>query len=96
MMMDTPRLGFCCTFVLEEDPASFKTLKAAREATLHMNLSHTTMSHLDKLGPGARRDKIEGLVRHNLGALERQVAWVALSVWRSYLAWKSGSDSGDR
>ncbi|CAA2101704.1 UV DNA damage endonuclease [Methylobacterium bullatum] len=77
MMMDTPRLGFCCTFVLDDDPASFKTLKAAREATLHMNLSHTTMSHLDKLAPAARRAKLEGLARHNLGALERQIAWVA-------------------
>ena len=77
MMMDTPRLGFCCNFVLDDDPASFKTLKAAREATLHMNLSHTTMSHLDKLAPSARRAKLESLARHNLAALERQIAWVA-------------------
>ncbi|GJE17896.1 UV damage endonuclease UvsE [Methylobacterium marchantiae] len=77
MMMDTPRLGFCCTFVLEGDPARFKTLKAAREATLHMNLSHTTMSHLDGLAPSARRAKLEGIARHNLAALERQIAWVA-------------------
>ena len=26
-----PRLGFCCKFILEAPPESFKTLKAARE-----------------------------------------------------------------
>lgn len=77
MTDDAPRLGFCCKFILEPRSEPFKTLKAAREATLHMNLTHVTMSHLAGLEPAARRAKIEGLVRHNLGALERQVAWVA-------------------
>ncbi|KAG0894599.1 hypothetical protein G6F32_017420 [Rhizopus arrhizus] len=30
------------------------------------------------------------------GCTPRATAWVALSVWRSYLAWKSGSDCGER
>ncbi|POR40757.1 UV damage endonuclease UvsE [Methylobacterium sp. V23] len=72
-----PRLGFCCKFILEPPSEPFKTLKAAREATLQMNLTHATMAHLKSLAPAARRDKLEGLVRHNLGALERQVTWVA-------------------
>ena len=77
MSDSTPRLGFCCKFILEAPPEPFKTLKAAREATLQMNLTHATMAHLKSLAPAARRDKLEGLVRHNLGALERQVTWVA-------------------
>ena len=77
MIDDAPRLGFCCKFILEPPAEPFKTLKAEREATLHMNLTHVTMSHLASLGPAARSAKIEGLVRHNLAALERQVAWVA-------------------
>lgn len=77
MTDDSPRLGFCCKFIPDEPPDGFPTLKAAREAALHMNLSHATMAYLDRLGPSARRAKIEDLARHNLGALERQVDWVA-------------------
>ncbi|WP_375409270.1 UV damage endonuclease UvsE [uncultured Methylobacterium sp.] len=77
MIDDAPRLGFCCKFILEPPAEPFKTLKAEREVTLHMNLTHVTMSHLASLGAAARSAKIEGLVRHNLAALERQVAWVA-------------------
>ncbi|TXM62189.1 UV damage endonuclease UvsE [Methylobacterium sp. WL120] len=77
MIDDAPRLGFCCKFVLTPPPDGFKTLKAAREATLRMNLTNATMASLTALAPAARRAKIEGLVRHNLGALERQIAWVA-------------------
>ena len=77
MIDDAPRLGFCCKFVLTPPPEGFKTLKAAREATLHMNLADTTMTALAALPAAARGAKIEGLVRHNLGALERQIAWVA-------------------
>ncbi|KQU05693.1 UV damage repair endonuclease UvdE [Methylobacterium sp. Leaf469] len=72
-----PRLGFCCKFILEAPPESFKTLKAAREAALEMNLSHVTMANLTRLAPADRRAKLEDLARHNLGALERQIAWVA-------------------
>jgi len=72
-----PRLGFCCKFILEDAPGSFKTLKAERDATLQMNLTGTTMTALARLAPAARHAKVEGIVRHNLAALERQVAWVA-------------------
>jgi UV DNA damage repair endonuclease len=72
-----PRLGFCCKFILEAPPESFKTLKAAREATMAMNLTHVTMANLARLEPAARRARLEDLARHNLGALERQIAWVA-------------------
>lgn len=77
MIDDAPRLGFCCKFVLKPPLDGFKTLKAAREATLRMNLTNATMASLAALAPAARRAKIEALVRHNLGALERQIAWVA-------------------
>ncbi|SFG92038.1 UV damage endonuclease UvsE [Methylobacterium gossipiicola] len=72
-----PRLGFCCKFILEAPPESFKTLKAAREAALEMNLTHVTMANLARLAPAARRARLEDLARHNLAALERQIAWVA-------------------
>lgn len=70
------RLGFCCKFVLDEPPGTHATLKAEREATLHMNLTGVTMAHLAKLEPAARRAKLAGLVAHNLDALARQIAWV--------------------
>ncbi|MCJ2093407.1 UV damage endonuclease UvsE [Methylobacterium sp. J-072] len=75
-MRDQPRLGFCCKFVLDEPPGTHATLKAEREATLHMNLTSVTMAHLAKLDPVARRAKLAGLVAHNLDALARQIAWV--------------------
>ena len=70
------RLGFCCTFVLDEPPGTHATLKAAREATRAMNLTTVTMAHLAKLDPAARREKLFGVVTHNLTALSRQIAWV--------------------
>ncbi|MFC6791138.1 UV damage endonuclease UvsE [Methylobacterium komagatae] len=70
------RLGFCCTFVLDEPPGTHATLKAAREATRAMNLTTVTMAHLTKLDASARRDKLAGVVAHNLTALARQIAWV--------------------
>ncbi|WP_342163697.1 UV damage endonuclease UvsE [Methylobacterium sp. SD21] len=70
------RLGFCCTFVLDEPPGTHATLKAAREATRAMNLTTVTMAHLAKLDPAARREKLVGVVTHNLTALSRQIAWV--------------------
>jgi len=70
------RLGFCCTFVLDEPPGTHATLKAAREATRAMNLTTVTMAHLAKLNPADRREKLVGVVRHNLTALSRQIAWV--------------------
>ncbi|MBD8907934.1 UV damage endonuclease UvsE, partial [Methylorubrum zatmanii] len=51
--------------------------KAAKDAAKLMNLGTVTMAHLERLGPAARFEKLEGVVRHNLAALERQVAWVA-------------------
>lgn len=77
MIDESARLGFCCKFIPDEPPKGFPTLKAAREAALHMNLTQATMAYLERLGPAARRAKIEDLVRHNLGALGRQVDWVA-------------------
>jgi UV DNA damage repair endonuclease len=70
------RLGFCCTFVLDEPPGTHATLKAAREATRAMNLTTVTMAHLAKLEPDARRAKLAEVVGHNLTALSRQIAWV--------------------
>lgn len=75
-MRAQPRLGFCCKLVLDEPPGTYATLKAARAATLHMNLTDVTMAHLGKLEPAARRAKLAGLVAHNLDALARQIAWV--------------------
>ena len=75
-MRDQPRLGFCCKFVLDEPPGTHATLKAERDATLHMNLTSVTMAHLAKLEPADRRAKLSGLVAHNLDALARQIAWV--------------------
>lgn len=71
-----PRLGFCCTFIPDADPAH-RTLKAAKDAAKLMNLGTVTMAHLQRLGPAERRKKLEDVVRHNLAALERQIAWVA-------------------
>ncbi|ABY29935.1 UV damage repair endonuclease [Methylorubrum extorquens] len=73
---EPPRLGFCCTFIPDPDPAH-KTLKAAKDAAKLMNLGTVTMAHLERLGPTARFEKLEGVVRHNLAALERQIAWVS-------------------
>jgi UV DNA damage repair endonuclease len=42
-----------------------------------MTLTNATMASLTALARAARRAKLENLVRHNLGALERQIAWVA-------------------
>lgn len=70
------RLGFCCTFILDEPPGTHPTLKAAREATRAMNLTTVTMAHLAKLDPVARRAKLTEVVEHNLTALSRQIAWV--------------------
>jgi len=71
-----PRLGFCCTFVLDEPPGTHATLKAAREATRAMNLTTVTMAHLAKLDLAARRAKLADVVGHNLTALTRQITWV--------------------
>ena len=73
---EPPRLGFCCTFIPDPDP-EHRTLKAAKDAAKLMNLGTVTMAHLQRLGPTERRRKLEDVVRHNLAALERQVAWVA-------------------
>lgn len=77
MTHETPRLGFCCTFLPDAPPGGYPTRKAEREAVQAMNLTTVTMTHLAGLTPAARRDKLERVVRHNLTALERQVAWVA-------------------
>ncbi|MET0257104.1 MAG: UV damage endonuclease UvsE [Methylobacterium sp.] len=77
MTAPTPRLGFCCTFIPDEPPGGFATRKAEREALQAMNLTSTTMTHLTGLAPVARRAKLEAIVRHNLAALGRQIAWVA-------------------
>ncbi|WP_307354440.1 UV damage endonuclease UvsE [Methylobacterium aerolatum] len=75
-MSSPPRLGFCCTFILDEPPGTHATLKAAKEATRAMNLTTVTMAHLAKLDPAARRAKLGDVVRHNLTVLSRQIAWV--------------------
>ncbi|HEX8418009.1 MAG TPA: UV damage endonuclease UvsE [Methylobacterium sp.] len=70
------RLGFCCKFI-PDDAGSHATLKAARDAALTMNLTTVTLAYLQRLGPAAAQEKLEAVVRHNLAALGRQVAWVA-------------------
>lgn len=74
---DPPRLGFCCKFIPADEPGRHATLKAAREAALAMNVTSVTIAHLRRLAPGAAREKLAAVVRHNLAALDRQVAWVA-------------------
>lgn len=71
-----PRLGFCCKFIPEDPPGTHGTPKAAQAAALAMNVAGTTMSHLKGLAPSARQEKLSGIVRHNLAALGRQIAWV--------------------
>lgn len=77
MTAPTPRLGFCCTFIPDVPPDGFPTRKAEREALQAMNLTTTTMTHLAGLAPAARAAKLEGIARHNLAALGRQIDWVA-------------------
>ena len=71
-----PRLGFCCKFIPDTPPGTHKTLKAAREAALAMNVTSVTIAHLQSLGPGAAQAKLAQTVRHNLVALQRQISWV--------------------
>lgn len=77
MISPQPRLGFCCTFIPDEEPGRYRTKKAAQQAVRAMNLTIVTMTYLAGLGPAARQAKLEGVVAHNLAALERQIAWVA-------------------
>ncbi|MGF3026482.1 UV damage endonuclease UvsE [Methylobacterium aquaticum] len=72
-----PRLGFCCKFIADEPPGRHKTLKAAKEAALVMNVTTVTIAHLRRLDPTAAREKLTAVVTHNLAAMGRQVAWVA-------------------
>lgn len=72
-----PRLGFCCKLIPEEPPGGHKTLKAAKDAAMVMNVTTVTIAHLRRLDPAAAREKLTAVVTHNLAAMERQVAWVA-------------------
>ena len=72
-----PRLGFCCKFIPDEEPGRHKTLKAAKDAALVMNVTTVTIAHLRRLAPTAAREKLVAVVTHNLAAMGRQVAWVA-------------------
>ncbi|WP_183505050.1 UV damage endonuclease UvsE [Methylobacterium brachythecii] len=76
-MRSPSRLGFCCTFIPDAPPGGYPTRKAEREAAQAMNLTTTTMTFLGGLTPAARRAKLEAIARHNLGALGRQIDWVA-------------------
>jgi UV DNA damage endonuclease len=63
-----PRLGFCCKFV---PPAGDKAeLK-------RMNLTSTTIAALGRRDRTEAFEKLLGIVRHNMGALEAQLRWVA-------------------
>ncbi|KAB1073051.1 apurinic/apyrimidinic endonuclease family protein [Methylobacterium planeticum] len=73
---DTPRLGFCCKFIPDEPPGTHKTLKAAREAALSMNVTSVTIAYLQRLAPAAAQVKLAETVSHNLVALRRQIEWV--------------------
>lgn len=72
-----PRLGFCCKFIPDEEPGRHKTLKAAKDAALTMNVTTVTIAYLRRLAPTAAREKLVAVVTHNLAAMGRQVAWVA-------------------
>lgn len=73
----TPRLGFCCTFIPDVPAEGYPTRKAEQAAIRAMNQTTVTMTHLAGLTPAARREKLDGIVRHNLAALGRLMAWVA-------------------
>ncbi|MGU3538200.1 UV damage endonuclease UvsE [Methylobacterium sp. A54F] len=73
---DAPRLGFCCKFIPDEPPGTHKTLKAAKDAALAMNLTSVTVAYLQRLAPDAARAKLGEIVAHNLVALRRQITWV--------------------
>lgn len=63
-----PRLGFCCRFVPPDgDPATRK----------RMNLTGTTIAALGRRGRLEALAKVLAIVRHNMAALEAQLAWVA-------------------
>lgn len=77
-MTPTPRrIGFCCTYVIPPEEVRGETARARQDALKAMNLSTATMAHLERLGPAGAAAKLDGIVRHNLQALGRQIAWVA-------------------
>lgn len=62
------RLGFCCTFVSPADDA---------EEERALNMRAVTMGYLARRSPAEAFDKLAEVARHNLDALDRQIAWVA-------------------
>ena len=66
-MRQEPRLAFCCKFMAPDDDATVR----------EMNATTVTIAYLNRLGPSAGRDKLVDVVRHNLGAIRRQIAWAA-------------------
>ena len=60
------RLGFCCQLILE-DP----------QAQAASNMRTATMAWLARQTPGEAYDRLAEIARHNLDALDRQIAFVA-------------------
>lgn len=77
MSITTPRLGFCCKFLPDDPGPDKEAARTAKDLLRTMNLTTVTMAHLTRLGPAATREKLAGIVAHNLAALHRQVEWVA-------------------
>lgn len=65
---DTPRIGYCCLYV---PPDRDKT------ETKRMNATGTTIAALSRMERGAAFEKVLALVRHNMSALEAQLARIA-------------------
>lgn len=65
---DHPRLGFCCTFISP-------TGDAGEERRL--NMRRVTMAYLARQTPAAAFDRLSETVRHNLDALDAQLAFAA-------------------
>lgn len=64
----TPRLGYCCKYIAPDDDEE-------RERAL--NLRGLTMAYLARQTPAAAFDKLGEVVRHNLRAVQLQIAEVA-------------------
>lgn len=66
--MSHPRIGFCCKFLPESGGA---------DAARRMNTTSVTMAYLGRLDRKAAYDKLVAAIAHNLGAVTRQIAYVA-------------------
>lgn len=68
MMAETARIGFCCTFVSPAGDANEQR---------RMNMRSATIASLTKPTPAQAYGRLADVVRHNLDALDAQLAHVA-------------------